>query len=383
MRTVRSDPRLRLAAAVVFIAFAGACDGCRGCGCGPTQDGGDPSAGAVETELPDTGSPEALPTDLWASVSLPLTASREPLPGSGGPQVVVSTESILIRGETTLVLADGGFAARADEVALMNALRDAFAVADTPSVAIAGNVDTRVGLVVLDTLVIQGAWPQLVGRSPAGDRYRIPFSVPDPAPDPEPQDIDVDHSQTPFPGPDREIVPSQAPPTVPMGRPAVQLNAGPPVVGQRSPAAAPNFTFMASVHPAGIWLMGGTIGNPMRGFRAITARSREHPSHPALQEWQSGMPLADWFNWAELASPMATAASEGERRSIAVNTQVYVEDDLPFEMLVRLLDLITWAVPEEALAEGADFESGFLGADQPTELLPVPAITLPRRLPGE
>lgn len=382
MTTVRSYP-VRLALVVLFVAFAGACDGCQGCGCGPTADDADRSPGIEVTSSSEVHSTDPVPADNWEAITLPLTASRDPLQTVGGPAVAVSAASVLIRGETVVTLTDGSFTVQTDEVALMTALREAFGLGEDPVIAISAEVDSRVGMVVLDTLALAGVWPQLAGQSPTGERYRIPFSIPDPAPEPQVEDVEVDHASVPIRGPDGQGSIDPGPRRPPIGRRTVPVNTGPPVVGQRSPLSVPTNRLVVTTHPTGMWVMGGTIGNPIRGLRAVTARSRDHPNHPALQEWQRGLALADWFRWTDLVGPIRIAKTESERRAIILETRVYVEDDLPFELIVRLLDLMTWVVPESALEEGADFEAIFLGQDEPAEQLPIPAIVLSGRLPGE
>ena len=369
--------KLRLLLLIMFFAAAGGCDGCDGCGCNRDRDGSAASEGGSEGARDD----EALvPADPFADVDLPLTASRTPLPEGTPPIVIVTPSAVSLSGEVIGSLSAGAISTTADATAMLESLgaRLMGLTADEGAqvlIAPDRSVEHHVVSVLLETVHDIGAQPLLVAVDVDGVERLVPFDIP------SPEEVAADANFRP-----RRDRPTTASPLLdeiaeaaPHRVRIVEAGFGLPTLGLgigRSPNAAN--VIQITAHPAGVWLLGGTIRHPLGGLLAVAPRSPRHPNFPGSSAWPVDGGVVHWVDWAGLQAQLVDARVAAEARAIVLRPRVGIDSNLPYELLVRLIDVVQFGVPRDALQSGADFDELFLSAEQRTELLRPPAIMLSR-----
>ena len=304
------------------------CDGCEGCDCGA---GPDPARDEVGAAVPTpTGEDQTLtpPPDRLAGLELPVSRSAQPM-SDRGPILTVSTHAIELDGRPLASLSDGEFPAGAGRDALAEACGEALmSLVEGQDTPVRVAADRRVTFEVLEVL-FETVWAidapiELVAQSPGGEPVGVQISKPD-------QDRHARRSgrrrqprQEPSPNPERSGP-----------RTATADGTGAP-----RPGLADRFVVQVSVHDAGIWLMAGSVPDPLLGFRGIEARSERHPNHRAESAWSRGRAVDTWLDWAHLGAELTRARLAGEPLETALTARILIEDHMTYELLIRVLDVV-------------------------------------------
>ena len=334
----------------------------------------DPTSGDATHEEPEDDTP---PPDPYAGADLPITASQVPLPEQDLPVVRATLSELSVAGEVLGPLEEGAIRNMQDSDAYTEELgvRLMGAVAEEDAqvlIAPDRGVQHHVVSMILQTAHDVGARPLLVAVDSAGEKRLVPFHIPTEdeldslasfrmrTERPRSQDSSQHQAQQVARHPMMEIEAG-------FGLPTLGLGIG------RSPMAG-NIVQLTA-HSVGIWLVGGTLRAPLAHLRGLGPRSARHPNLRATMAWSAGTDVAQWLDWAEVQAQLFQVRADAERRAITIQPRVGLDGSLPYELLVRVLDVVQFGVSPQALQNG-DFESLFLSGEERTDLFAPPAIML-------
>lgn len=131
---------------------------------------------------------------------------------------------------------------------------------------------------------------------------------------------------------------------------------GPSVVtdlDEPSPGVMPIHVY---VFRNGVWLRAGTPTNSIIGFRSTeTAVPRDYPNFQASEPWSAASQLDYWVDWAELHAQILHLREVAEGRNEELQVAVGVSEDLPYQLLVRALEVTQLHVQVETSSEPEEF----------------------------
>ena len=364
---------ITLSLLIVLFAAVGVRYGCYG-----DSEGTSAETTAEEPAIGEAQEDRTPPPDPYAGVNLPITASRVPLPEQDLLVVSMTPSAVLVAGEVVAALSAGSMeTAEATEtfaeeigVHLMGNVSE-----ENARVLIAPDrvVHHRVVSIMLQTVHDIGARPLLVAMDITGEKRLVPFHIP------TPEELAADASfrlRTERP---RNLAPNAHEPQRAVRHPllTVESGFGLPTLGLgigRSPMAGN--VVQITAHPTGLWLLGGTLGEPLGRLRGLGPRSIRHPNVVAIAPWSADTAVAEWIDWAGLQAQLLQVRSTAELRAMVLQPRVGLDSNLPYELLVRLIDLVQFGVSLEALQSDSEFENLFLSGESRTELLTPPAVML-------
>ena len=110
--------------------------------------------------------------------------------------------------------------------------------------------------------------------------------------------------------------------------------------------------------------MGGHRGLPVRGFRSIDyPRDDRFPNIESHQTWSRHVELANWIEWADIQNRLQEILDRASRRNLPVKVEIGVDPTLPYDILIRLHDVVQYQVPATVRAAGvAEFQTALLSS---------------------